>query len=53
MLLPLWVWSFFLLASFARMINSHQIKSMSLRYENIELIERLKSYKQDMEIFVD
>jgi C4-dicarboxylate-specific signal transduction histidine kinase len=35
------------------MINSHQIKSISLRYENIELIERLKSYKQDLENFVD
>jgi len=44
---------FLLLGSFARMINSHQIKSISLRYENIELIERLKSYKQDLENFVD
>ncbi len=35
------------------MINSHQLKSISLRYENIELIERLKSYKQDLENFVD
>jgi len=44
---------FLLLGTFAKNINTQHIKTISLRYENSELIKRLQSYQQELENSVD
>lgn len=40
---------FVLLAFFARSLNRQQIDNLSLRYENLDLIERLSAAREDLE----
>lgn len=44
---------FLLIATFARSLNSQQIRSIALRYENLELIERLRVSGHQLEQSVD